>query len=143
MRFASWQLGWCLAALLVFTAAGCGGGSGEQLAPVVGKVTVDGKPLTSGSVSLRPDSTQGNKSPHQPNGAIDADGNYELVVPPAKKGAPLGWYRVVITAYDNPMPNKPLKSFISMRYSDEKTTPVKFEVIENPEPGRYDLKLTR
>lgn len=147
MRFTSLQPGWYLAALLtggaVFAAAGCGSASGEKLAPVAGKVTVNGKPVTTGSVSLRPDAAQGNESQHQPNGAIDAEGNYELLVPPAKKGTPLGRYKVVVTAYDNPMPNKPLKSFINMKYSDEKTTPLKFEVIENPEPGRYDLKLTR
>jgi len=147
MRFTSRRPGWYLAALLAagaaFAAAACSGASGEKLGPVAGKITVDGKPLTTGSVSLRPDAAQGNKTQHQPNGAIDAEGNYELFVPPAKRGAPLGWYKVVVTAYDNPMPNKPLKSFISMKYSDEKTTPLKFEVIENPEPGRYDLKLTR
>jgi hypothetical protein len=147
MRLTSPQPGWYLAALLtggaVLAAAGCSSESGEKLGPVTGKITVGGKPLTTGSVSLRPDASQGNKGQHQPNGAIDAEGTYELLVPPAKKGAPLGWYKVVVTAYDNPMPNKPLKSFIDMKYSDEKTTPLKFEVIENPEPGRYDLKLTR
>ena len=146
MRFTRLQPGWCLGSLVtgvVFAATGCSSGSGEKLMPVVGKVTVNGKPLTTGSVSLRPDASQGNKSQHQPNGAIDAEGNYELLVPPAKKGAPPGWYKVVVTAYDNPMPNKPLKSFINMKYSDERTTPLRFEVIENPEPGRYDLKLTR
>ena len=136
-----------LAALLIggalFAVVGCGAGSGEQLAPVAGKVTVDGKPVTTGSVSFRPDAGQGNKSQHQPNGAIDAEGNYELFVPPDRKGAPPGWYKVVVSAFDNPMPGKPLKSFIDMKYSDETTTPLKLEVIVNPEPGRYDLKLRR
>jgi hypothetical protein len=104
---------------------------------------VDGKPLKTGSVSFRPDTSQGNTSPHQPNSAIDVEGNYELLVPPARKGAPPGRYKVVVTAYDDPWPGKPLKSFIDMRYSDEKTTPLAIEVVEKPEPGRYDLKLTR
>src|SRR4051812_40534827 len=99
MQLTSRQSRWCLAALLtggvVFVAAGCA--DGEKLAPVAGKVTVDGKPLTSGSVSFRPDASQGNSSQHQPTGTIDAEGNYELFVPPAKKGAPLGWYKVVVT----------------------------------------------
>jgi hypothetical protein len=146
MRLTCRQRGWYLATLLtggIVFVAGCGIGGGEKLAPVAGKVTVDGKLLTTGTVSLRPDGSQGNKSQHQPNGAIDAEGNYELLVPPAKKGAPLGWYKVVVFAYDDPQPGKPLKSFIDMKYSDEKTTPLRFEVIENPEPGRYDLKLKR
>jgi hypothetical protein len=50
---------------------------------------------------------------------------------------------VVVTTFDNPMPGKPLKSFIDFKYSDETTTPLRFEVIANPEPGRYDLKLKR
>ena len=34
-------------------------------------------------------------------------------------------------------------ALIDVKYQDEKTTPLKIEVIANPEPGRYDLKLTR
>ena len=145
MRFTSLRPGWYWVALLtggtVLAASGCSNGSDEKLAPVSGKVTVDGKPLTTGSVSFRPDASQGNMSQHQPNSAIDTEGNFELFVPPARKGAPLGWYKVVVTAYDDPWPGKPLKSFIDMRYSDEKTTPLTIEVVEKPEPGCYDLKL--
>jgi hypothetical protein len=49
----------------------------------------------------------------------------------------------VVTAYDDPAPGKPLKSFASMDYADEKTTTLRVEVSENAEAGRYDLKLTR
>lgn len=144
MRILVRRPGWCGAALLacgaMLVVAGCGG-EGEKLAPVVGKVTVNGKPLASGTVSFRPD--QGNKSQHQPNGVIDAEGNYEMTVPPGKKGVPPGWYKVVVMAYDDPQPGKPLKSFIDMKFSDEKTTPLKLEVVDNPETGRYDLKLTK
>ena len=136
-----------LAALLtggaLFGVAGCGREDGDKLALVTGKLTVDGKPLTSGSVSFRPDASKGNNSQHQPNGAIDPKGNFELTVPPARKGAPLGWYKVVITALDDPWPGKPLKSFIDLKYSDERTTPLTVEVIPKPESGRYDFKLTR
>ncbi|MCI0464172.1 MAG: hypothetical protein L0Z62_45135 [Gemmataceae bacterium] len=147
MKVTSRQPGWYLGALLtggvVLALAGCNAGGGEGLAPVVGKVTVDGKPLTTGSVSLRPDGSKGNKSQHQPTGAIDPQGNFEVLVPPARKGAPLGWYKVVVTALDDPQPGKPLKSFIDMKYADENNTPLKVEVIASPEPGRYDFKLTR
>lgn len=140
------QPAWYWAALLTggafFAAAGCNSGQGEKLAPVSGKVTVEGQPLPAGSVCFRPDGSQGNASPHQPTGAIDTEGNYELFVPPERKGAPPGWYKVVVIAYDNPRPGR-LKSFIAAKYADEKTTPLKIEVIENPESGRYDLKLTR
>ena len=147
MRPTRRQPGTYLAVLLiggaVFGFVGCGSEEGEKLAPVTGKLTVDGKPLTSGSVSFRPDGSKGNASQHQPNGAIDPGGKFVLSVPPARKGAPPGWYRVVITALDDPQPGKPLKSFIDMKYSDEKTTPLTIEVIANPEAGRYDFNLRR
>jgi hypothetical protein len=146
MRVTNRQPGWFLTALLIGGAglalAGCTAG-GDGLAPVAGKVTVGGKPLTTGSVSLRPDASRGNKSQHQPTGAIDAQGHFEVQVPPARKGAPPGWYKVVITALDDPQPGKPLKSFIDMKYAGENTTPLKVEVIANPEAGRYDFRLTR
>src|SRR5262245_40091564 len=107
MRTLDRRPGWFWAALLgcgaALVVAGCGGDS-DKLAPVVGKVTVDGKPLKSGTVSFRPDASKGNSSQHQPNGEIDAEGNYEMLVPPAKKGAPPGWYKVVVMAYDDPQP---------------------------------------
>ena len=88
MNVTSRRPGWYLAALLlggvVFALAGCTK-SGENLAPVAGKVTVDGKPLKSGTVSFRPDKAKGNNSAHQPNGTVDAEGNYSYM---ANKGAP-------------------------------------------------------
>jgi hypothetical protein len=64
-------------------------------------------------------------------------------MPQEKKGAPLGWYKVVVIALDNARPGVNLKSFIDKKYGDEKTTPLSVEVVENPEPGRYDLDLKR
>jgi hypothetical protein len=144
MTFTGRQSSWCWRVLLtgaaVFAMTGCGGT--EKLTRVAGKVTVDGQPLKAGSVCFRPDASHGNTSPHQPSGPIDAEGNYELSVPPERKGAPLGWYKVVVIAYDNPRPGN-LKSLIPTKYGEEKSTPLKVEVIEKPEPSRYDLKLTR
>jgi hypothetical protein len=146
MTSTSWQRAWYWAALLtggaVLGAAGCGKAPQEKLVPVSGKVTVAGKPLTTGSVTFLPNASRGNTSPHQPTSRIDAEGNFELTVPPEKKGAPLGWYKIVVFAYDNPQPGR-LKSFIDTKYQQENATPLAIEVVENPEPGRYDLKLTR
>jgi hypothetical protein len=143
MAFLRRPLGWyLLLALGAFPGVGCGN-PGEKLIGVAGKVTVDGQPLKTGSVSFRPDEESGNKSAHQPTGTIEADGSYELFVTAGRKGAPPGAYRVVVIAYDNPQPGKPLKSFIDRQYVDEKTTPLRIEVIEKPELGRYDLKLTK
>jgi hypothetical protein len=146
MSFTRRQATWCWTALLaggvILGAGGCSKGPEEKLARVTGKLTVDGQPLKAGSITFRPDSGRGNKSQHQPTSAISPEGTYDLFVPVDRKGAPSGWYKVVVTAYDNPRPGH-LKSFISMRYQDEKTTPLAVEVIENPEPGRYDFSLKR
>jgi hypothetical protein len=146
MTFTSRQAAWCWAALLtgsaVLGAAGCSKEPQEKLGRVSGKVTVAGQPLKTGSVTFRPDAARGNTTLHNPTSPIDAEGHYDLVVPVDRKGAPLGWYKVLVTAYDNPRPGH-LKSFISMKYQDAKSTPLEKEVIENPEPGRYDLNLTR
>src|SRR5262249_13520830 len=92
----------CLVLLLAGCCAwgdGCGV-SGRRMGPVAGKVRVDGKPLTTGSVSFRPDKAKGNTSTYEPAGDIDADGNYKLYTPvradAPKEGAPPGWYRVAV-----------------------------------------------
>src|SRR5437016_4916210 len=59
--------------------AGCGPREDEKFVPVTGRVTLDGRPLSVGAVSFRPDGARGNASMHVPTGDIDAAGNYELV----------------------------------------------------------------
>lgn len=121
-------------------AAGCSS-EGEKLAPVAGAITANGKAVPSGTLTFYPDSTKGNASKHQPNGVITADGRFEMFLTGNKKGAPPGWYKVVVYAVDDPQPGKPNKYFVSKKYSNIASTPLQFEVIDNPEPGRYDLKL--
>src|SRR4051812_13406743 len=87
-----------LAVLLVLS--GCKKDETESFLPVTGKVTLDGKPLTVGTVSFRPDVTRGNTSMHIPTGEIDAQGNYTLVTI-RKNGAPPGWYKVLVFADAN------------------------------------------
>ena len=145
MRAPSRLRGPALAALLAGTAVAAAGCADERgkLPAVSGTVTVEGKAVPSGNVTFYPDASKGNASTHQPNGAIEPDGRYELYVPAARKGAPPGWYKVVVYAVDDPQPGKPNKYFASKDYADVNTTPLRIEVVENPEPGRYDLKLKR
>jgi hypothetical protein len=72
-----------------------------------------------------------------------AEGNCELFVAGGRKGAPAGWYKVVVYAVDDPQPGKPNKYLVNKEYADVTTTPLRIEVIESPEPGRYDLQLRR
>src|SRR5262245_48110528 len=78
---------------------GCGGPA-EEFFPVTGQVTLDGKPLKVGSVSFRPDAARGNASLHHPTGEIDDQGRYTLVTV-GRKGAPPGWYKVLVFADEN------------------------------------------
>lgn len=121
---------------------GCGS-EGEKLAPVSGVVTVGDKAVPNGTLTFYPDASKGNTTQHQPTGVIGTDGRYEVFVPGGKKGAPPGWYKVVVYAVDDPQPGKPNKYFVNKKYTDQATTTVLIEVVNNPEPGRYDLKLNK
>lgn len=129
-------------AVLLIPAAGCKSDD-EKLAPVSGTITADGKPVPSGTVTFYPDGAKGNASKHQPIGVLDSEGRYELVVPGGKKGAPPGWYKVVVYAVDDPQPGKPNKYHANPIYADLGTTTLTVEVIETPEAGRYDFALKR
>jgi hypothetical protein len=122
--------------------AGCGA-ERNPLCPVQGTITVGGQPVPSGNVTFYPDTSKGNGTSHQPLGTLDAAGHFELAVPGGKKGAPPGWYKVVVYAVDDPQPGKPNRYFTSPHYSSVRTTPLAVEVIETPEPGRYDFSLKR
>jgi hypothetical protein len=147
MRFINRQRAWYFVAAVgggLFFAVGCNKEQGEKLMNVSGKInTVDGRPVTTGNVTFYPDTSKANSTGHQPMGVLDPEGNYELFVPGGKKGAPAGWYKIVVYAIDDPQPGKPNKYLVNKDYADVTTTPLKIEVIESPEPGRYDLQLRR
>jgi hypothetical protein len=141
---------WYLAALCVCgsvcTLVGCGG-STTKLVPVVGKVTVDGRPLTTGTggVSFRPD--KGSGGSQEPAGSIDEDGTYRLFTGD-KEGAPLGRYRVLVVDVEprdpkDPFPYGKRKTHVNNKYANPKTSDVVIEVVPSPAPGAYDLKLTK
>ena len=124
--------------------AGCGGGS-AKLSSVAGKVTVDGAPLGTGSVSFHPNSAKGNTTPHIPVGTIDGQGKYKLMSA-TEAGAPLGWYTVTVTAQepiDPKNPYAPPKHLINPKFSDINASGLEVEVVKTPAAGAYDLKLAK
>ena len=130
----------------VFVPAGCGDSSGVgKTVPVVGKVIVDGKPVKAGTVSFRPDKSKGNTSLHEPYGEIDSEGNYKLFTA-KKEGAPVGWYRVAVFAGE-PVEIGNLsgqaKWYANPKYATIESSGLALEVVENPDPGVYDLRLTK
>jgi hypothetical protein len=135
-----------LTLLIVFGVAGCGGTSdGPNVAVVSGQVTLKGNPLASAGVSFRPDAAKGNKTKFIPSATANEDGEYELMTGD-KKGAPVGWYKVVVVAPSPAMvageaPKSGPPPFNS-KYSDPATTPFSVEVKETNLPEPYDLNIT-
>lgn len=139
--------------ILVLSASGCGDTSGVgPTFPVSGKVTINGTPLTAAStiVLFKPDAAKGNTSLFEPTGTVDAEGNYTLTTK-GKKGAPPGWYKVIVTAREDappvhpktPKPHRPVsKSLLPAKYGQTQTSGLSIEVVEESAPGAYDLKLT-
>ncbi|HJZ57542.1 MAG TPA: hypothetical protein VKE74_21410 [Gemmataceae bacterium] len=130
---------------LAVGSAGCGDPSDVgRTVPVVGKVTVNGKPVKAGTVSFRPDKSKGNNSAHEPYGEIDADGNYKLFTG-KKEGAPVGSYRVAVFAGE-PVEVGNLsgqaKWYANPKFASVDSSGLTIEVVEQPDAGAYDLKLT-
>jgi hypothetical protein len=139
-----------LGALLI---GGCGSGSGNLL-PVTGTVGLEGKSgdekfLDGGSVAFHPDARRGNRSQDIPVATI-VNGKYELSTR-GKRGAPPGWYKVVVIC-DNfaggKVPPKGAtaempRSVIRREYTQASSTPLEKEVVANPSAGAYDLQLKK
>jgi len=129
-----------LAPLLVpVLLAGCGDGQNLTLVPVKGKVEVDGQPLASGNVVLHLDSTD--KSLRYPLSAgMVKDGNYEIFTD-GKLGAPVNKFKVTVSQMT--VPGNEAGAPFDKKFSDQATTPLSVEVVASPQPGQYDLKLTK
>ena len=83
-----------MAAVSVFSLPACRGPSAvPKLVPVEGKVTLAGKPLSEGTVTLVP--TDESLPPPWPEGAIAPGGAY-VVQTGGQPGAPVGTYRAMI-----------------------------------------------
>jgi hypothetical protein len=134
-----WLLG-CVALVL----SGCGE-KAVKVVPVSGTVTIQDAPLPYGNITLVPDAANGNQTKLQPRGTIGADGKYTLESD-GKPGAPLGKYLVGISAVKPSKQEdgyKPSERAASQDYMDASKSGLTLEVVENPAPGAYDVKLTK
>jgi hypothetical protein len=77
--------------------AGCGGS--EKIAPVSGRVTLNGQPLVNAAVVFQPIATEGNLDPGAGSGGrTDSDGRYTLTLAgKTRNGATVGKHKVRIT----------------------------------------------
>src|SRR5262245_18422913 len=82
-------------------ALGCSG-EGYKVAPVSGRVTLDGKPLAGAHVHFAPVATKGKIDPGPTSqGKTDADGRYTLSLDTScRPGAVVGHHKVYIITVD-------------------------------------------
>ena len=96
--------------ILMACFAGCGK-TAPELAPVTGRITLDGKPLENADILFQPD---GSKPPS--TGRTDANGRYELAYKRAVMGGRVGSNTVRITISPEVVANPPN---IPARYNTE------------------------
>jgi hypothetical protein len=114
--------------ILVACFAGCGK-TGPELAPVTGRITLDGKPLENADISFQPDSS---KPPSA--GRTDANGRYELAYKRGVMGGMVGSNTVRITISPEVVTNPPN---IPARYNTE--SELKKEVKPGQNEFNFDL----
>jgi hypothetical protein len=133
---------WRLVGILTVLGLSSCGPSSPKLVPVQGTVTLtDRTPIAYGHVILHPDPGKGNTSKEICQGTIQ-DGSYSIMTG-ARKGAPVGAYKVGIEAAKEVNPNNPYFTewLADEKYVDPNRSGLTMEVVENPDPGRYDFKL--
>ena len=115
--------------LLLVALAGCGKG-GPQIAPVHGRVTLDGQPLAKADVRFQPDGSQRPSS-----GRTDAEGRYELMYKRGQPGAIVGPHTVRIWVSPEVVRNPPI---IAARFD------TKSELRREVKPGdnEFDFDVT-
>jgi hypothetical protein len=135
-----WSLGFChwsftlvwLSTFVILLSAGC---SSSKIAPVSGRITLDGKPLPGVHVGFQPIAKPGEMNPGGGSYAItDADGNFTLLLVEGEQpGAVVGKHRVEITGRSEPPPanvdyakRPPPKVFVPAKYS--RNSELTFEV---------------
>jgi hypothetical protein len=136
---------------VVVLALGCGEGSGVgPTFSVSGAITLDGRPLVARTtvVLFKPDRTKGNASAFEPTATVDGQGRYTLFTK-GKRGAPPGWYQVVVTAHEgrsehpkaSGLHRQVAHALVPGKYGQPELSNLAIEVVENPDPGTYDLRL--
>jgi hypothetical protein len=130
--------GAALAALLLAPACGP---ARPELAPVWGKVTYKGEPVTKGTVSFKPVDPAGSPA----SGTIDADGSYSLQSNEPGDGALPGEYKVAVSTVTTDqildyIPKKRVakpKSPVPEKYANPETSGITRTV----KPGRNDIPI--
>ena len=145
---------WSLASLLLTAlVVGCGD-SRFQIAPVAGKVLLDGEPVSNARVVFMP-RAQGDdrEAGYYSQGETDAEGRYRLKTVEKKPqgGAVVGLHRIMITTRRSKIdPNDPDREIVEateripLPYSDYRSTPLEWEVpAGGTDAADFELVSTR
>lgn len=130
-------------ALLTVPIAGCG--APAPLAQVEGTVRLDGQPLADVLVCYLPDPARGTTGPRS-TGTTDEKGRYRLRCDDQRKGAVIGWHRVIVedlacyrVPRDEASPASPagVPSRVPAAYRAAADTPIRKQV----KPGKQVVAL--
>ncbi len=116
----------CLASFVLLT--GCAK-SGAEIAPVTGRITLDGKPLAFAIITFQSEGKSAASS------GTDKDGRYELMYKRGVNGAPVGLNRVTILPGPDPFPRRLV---IPPSYNSE--SKLHADVKPGPNVFNFDLK---
>lgn len=121
--------------LLAVLQSGCGG-SGVEVEPVTGRVTLDGVPLAGARIRFQPEASGGSPS----YGAADSEGNYVLAYKRDQPGALIGWHTVSVErgGHDDSA-NKSKPQPLPARYN---TASELRKEVKDGEDNVVDLELT-
>jgi len=140
--------------ILSFAAAlsGCSPADPQKpkLGKVTGRVTFQGKPVTSGSVMFTPSANEGGTTGQLASGRIESDGTFTLTTFDTGDGAILGEHIVTVESRDIRGVQRPKmsarikyelpKSTIPDKYSNVHTSPYRFRVKEGVNHANIDLE---
>lgn len=123
----------CLPLLIACLSIGCGGPPSGEL---TGRVTFEGAPLKSGSITLVPRSAGGEYA----HAEIQEDGSYVATTDKMGTSLPLGSYGVMISAVEDVGPEAPVKSLLPLRFSSDTQSNLTAEVLEGENIANFDLE---
>ncbi len=128
--------------ILLLSPAACDHDPVGRTVPAKGKVTLNGKPLRTGSVAFWPDAENGNAAQFEAGAQIDKEGGFELITH-GKRGALPGAYLVTVTAQapiDQKNPYARAELLVPEAYTKKDSTPLRVTIVDNP-PGPYELAV--
>jgi hypothetical protein len=102
-----------LSVLLAALLSGCN--RGPRIVPVAGQVLIDGKPLTSGYITVLPEASR------PATGEIDKTGHFRLTTNEDNDGCAVGTHKVEITAIKMLSPSK-TRYFAPKKYESAATS---------------------